>query len=70
MRKRARQACDAYTGWCNGDVYGYAIEKVSTCPCCGEERAEPVDSCWGFYGLEHCLSEARAAVPEGTASGP
>ena len=21
MRKRARQACDAYTQWCNGDVY-------------------------------------------------
>ncbi len=62
MRKRARQACDAYTDWCNGDVYGYEIEKVSSCPNCGQEEAEPVESCWGFYGLDYCLSEARAVV--------
>jgi hypothetical protein len=62
MRKRARQACDAYTQWCNGEVYGYDVERVTTCPHCGEERAEHVDSCWGHYGLDHCLSEARAAV--------
>ena len=63
MRKRARQACDAYTDWCNGDVYGYEVARVSTCSCCGEENAEPIDSCWGFYGLDDCLREARAAVP-------
>ena len=38
MRKRARQACDAYTQWCNGEVYGYEIERVTVCPCCDEER--------------------------------
>src|SRR4051794_7894832 len=26
MRRRARQACDAYTQWCNGEVYGFEIE--------------------------------------------
>ena len=60
MRKRARQACDAYTRWCNGEVYGYAIERITTCPACGDEQAEAVDSCWGFFGLDDCLSEARA----------
>jgi hypothetical protein len=62
MRKRARQACDAYTQWCNGDVYGYEIEHITTCPHCGEESTESLDSCWGFYGLDYCLGEAKAAV--------
>ncbi len=62
MRKRARQACDVYTQWCNGDVYGYDIERITTCSHCGEEAAESVDSCWGFYGLDYCLGEAAAVV--------
>jgi hypothetical protein len=62
MRKRARQACEAYTQWCNGEVYGYDIEQVTTCPQCGQESTEPVDSCWGFYGLDYCRSEAQAAA--------
>ena len=61
MRKRARQACDAYTKWCNGEVYGYEVARVGACPCCGEEKPEPVDSCWGFFDLDECLSEARRA---------
>ena len=62
LRKRARQACEAYTQWCNGDIYGYEVARISTCPCCGEEKPEAVESCWGFYGLDECLSEAQAAV--------
>ncbi len=73
MRKRARQACETYTQWCNGDVYGYDIERLTACPACGHEEAESVDSCWGFYGLDDCRSEASAAAkafkPSG-ASGP
>jgi hypothetical protein len=65
LRKRARQACDAYTLWCNGDVYGYEIRRVTACPCCDEERSQTVDSCWGFYGVEACLAEARAAIAAG-----
>jgi hypothetical protein len=59
MRKRAREACVAYTQWCNGDVYGYEIERVTTCPHCGEESKEPLDSCWGFFGLDYCRSVAN-----------
>jgi hypothetical protein len=62
MRKRARQACEVYTQWCNGEVYGYEVESVNICPHCGQESAAPVDSCWGFYGLDYCLGEARAMV--------
>jgi hypothetical protein len=62
MRKRARQACDAYTQWCNGEVYGYEVERISACPGCGSDQAEAVDSCWGFFGLGECLRAATATV--------
>ena len=62
MRKRARQACDAYTLWCNGEVYGYEIERLTACECCHTERAEPMESCWGFFGFDSCLNEAMAAL--------
>jgi hypothetical protein len=62
LRKRAHQACEAYTQWCNGDIYGYKVERVTTCAHCGEVSTESIDSCWGFYGLDTCLSEAEAAV--------
>jgi hypothetical protein len=62
MRQRARQACEAYTLWCNGEVYGYEIGRVCSCDACGAEKPEPVDSCWGFYGMDACLAEARDAL--------
>ena len=62
LRQRACQACDVYTDWCNGDVYGFAIDRLSTCACCGEERTEQVESCWGFYGLDACRAEAGAVI--------
>lgn len=62
MRKRARQACDVYTQWCNGDVYGYAIERIAACQACDAEKATMLDSCWGIFGLDACLNEAEAAV--------
>jgi hypothetical protein len=62
MRKRARRACDAYTQWCNGEVYGYEIERVLAGDACGGETTDSVDSCGGFYGWDDCLAEARAAI--------
>ena len=61
MRKRARQACDAYTQWCNGDVYGYEVERSRPAPTAAR-AGERVDSCWGFYGLDYCRNEAHAAA--------
>jgi hypothetical protein len=62
MCKRARQACEVYSQWCNGDVYGYEVERVVTCAHCGEESTESIESCWGFFGLEYCRSEARTVL--------
>jgi hypothetical protein len=63
-----RQACEVYTQWCNGDIYGYEIAMITVCPCCGEERSRPLGSCWGFFGMESCLAEATAAVEGGPPS--
>jgi hypothetical protein len=70
MRKRARQACDAYTMWCNGEVYGYQIERIVACAECECEKTEPVDSCWGFFGLDHCLAEAAASLQASSRKAP
>jgi hypothetical protein len=35
-----------------GDVYGYKISKDD----------EEIDSCWGFYGAEYCLREAKSEL--------
>lgn len=62
MRIRARQACDVYSQWCNGEVYGFDIERLTKCDCCHTETAASIESVWGFYGLDVCLSEAMAAL--------
>lgn len=33
----------------SGDVWGYVVEKDGT----------EIDSCWGFYGFDYCVEEAR-----------
>lgn len=73
MVKQAESACETYTQWCNGDVYGYNVEAYelrkdddgepydvdSDC-----RRETPVfeDSCWGFYGIDSVKEEVAEAV--------
>jgi hypothetical protein len=53
IRKAAQSLVDEWNQYLSGDVYGYVIESDGE----GHE-----DSCWGFYGLEYCKTEAKAAV--------
>lgn len=39
--------------WLTGEVYGYIIET---------EADDHADSCWGFYDLDDCKSEAESAA--------
>lgn len=45
--------------WLTGEVYGYTIHEKYN------EDDEPpysedcIDSCWGFYGLDHCIDEVK-----------
>jgi hypothetical protein len=62
LRERARQASDVYSQWCNGEVYAYEIRRVTICSGCGEEQAEIIDQCGGFYEWEDCWNAARAVL--------
>jgi len=37
----------------NGEVFGYVLE---------DEKGDELGSCWGYYGEEYCLEEAKAAA--------
>jgi len=50
-----------YDQYLRGDVYGYEIYEVTTCSE-GHEHENFVDSCWGFYGEEYCMTEAESIV--------
>ena len=50
-----------YDQYLTGDVYGYKVFKVSECSL-GHEHKEEVDSCWGFYGEDECMSEGEGIV--------
>ena len=50
-----------YDTYIRGDVYGYRISKVTTCSE-GHEHEEQLDSCWGYYDEESCMSDAEGLV--------
>lgn len=48
-----KQEVHEYDQYLTGDVWGYQIE---------DENGVTLDSCWGFYGMDDCKSEASAAA--------
>ena len=52
---------ETYDQYIRGDVYGYRIYEVTTCNL-GHDHEEDLDSCWGFYGADYCLQEAKDIV--------
>jgi hypothetical protein len=49
----ARQACELFNQWTNGDVWFYNIE---------DEQGNDVDSCGGFYGIESVREEVNSQL--------
>ncbi len=53
LKKRAHDIAEAevqtYDQFLRGEIYGYQIDKDG-------------DSCWGFYGQEGCMEEAKSIV--------
>ena len=43
---------ETYDQYLAGDVYGYQITL----------NDEELDSCWGYYGIESCINEAKSIV--------
>lgn len=54
---KAREGLDGeletFTEWANGEIYAFVVE---------DSDGETLDSCAGFYGLEHCEGEAKDAL--------
>lgn len=54
LKKRAldiaQSEVQTYDQYLQGDVYGYKIDDDNG------------DSCWGYYGIEDCISEAKSIV--------
>jgi hypothetical protein len=47
---------ETFDQYLRGDIYGYIIERVGT--------KENLDSCWGIYGYDYCLEEAKLAAAQ------
>lgn len=55
----AANACEVYTHYWNGEVYGYSVELFD------EDWVVADDSCWGFYGweeVEGAINDALAGM--------
>lgn len=51
--KCLRGQIESYDQYLRGDVYGYTITG---------ENEEPLDSCWGFFGIEQVKEAAKEAA--------
>lgn len=52
---------ETYDQYLTGDVYGYKVFEVTECDH-GHEHKNELDSCWGYYGEEDCMNEAKSIV--------
>lgn len=72
MREWAAEACNIWTQYCNGEVYGYDIQVYKKRRQNGHvldelrdyRYDEPLfqDSCWGFYGWDAVKEAAEEAA--------
>ena len=58
--KAIDQEVEEYDQYLTGDVWGYVTSTVDE----DGDPDEEVDSCWGFYGFDYCVEEAKANCPE------
>lgn len=65
IREKVKKVLEAevkvYDQYLTGDVYGYQVCEVSKCEL-GHEHEEEVSSCWGYYGEEECINDAKRMV--------
>lgn len=61
VEKVLKGEVETYDQYIRGDVYGYKVYRVTTCDH-DHEHEEELDSCWGFYGEEDCIEEAKGVV--------
>lgn len=52
---------ETYDKYIRGDIYGYEVVKVSKCDH-GHEHEEHIESSWGYYDEDECMSEGESVV--------
>jgi len=57
---------EVYDMYIRGAVYGFRLERVEKCACCGNTDYTEEDSCWGFYGdsLKELVEDMKYHVSE------
>lgn len=79
MVLQAKQACETYTQWVNGDTYGYQVSAYKVRKDGDGEVFDQLDdyrrdkevfedSCWGFFGWDTVLEEVTGAVKSAVAT--
>jgi hypothetical protein len=59
-KEDAKRFLEIFNDWVNGNCYGYKVERVGQCSCCGSKVVEEeLDSCWGFIGADHVFEQLR-----------
>lgn len=53
VEKGLRGEVETYDQYLRGEVYGYTVT---------DRTGEQLDSCWGFYGSDYCLAQAKEAA--------
>lgn len=53
---RAHDTLEVFNAYINGECYGFVIRNTTT--------NEALDSCWGYYGIDHVESEAASALAQ------
>lgn len=53
LREILESEVKTYDQWLRGDIYGYEVV---------DDDEYILDSCWGFYGLDYCIDEAKRAA--------
>ena len=54
-RECAERLVETWNQYLSGDVWGFSIT---------DSDGEEVESCWGIYGLEDCIEDAKERCPE------
>lgn len=61
----ARNACEEYTPWLNGDCYGFVVATFENIAEVGDDpewEFVSSDECWGFIGSDYAMEEAHSSA--------
>lgn len=55
---------EVYDEYIRGEVYGFILEEMKKCECCGKEEWIEIESCYGFFGNDWENNGMKECVPD------